>query len=489
MRLRPLLALALAGALVFGGFQALGVARAGVEPERSAGAMLVPRDGTLTFRLRSADREVKALVDDRRVPARLSEGLLEVRPGRLGAGRHVVRISARADGLLRRTVEGSWRFTVDPRPPRLSVRVPGAVRSRQVELRGTTEAGAALALAHGEQRLRERAGPDGRFSFTIALGPGVNRLQLASRDAAGNRTQVVRRVLRDSVAPALQVRADRVWRSDFGSVATKVEDAGPARLTVRVDDIDVHSAEVGAGSREVAVGPLVEGSHRVEVTATDEAGNARRREQTIIVDSTETLGSATVGVGAQGRDVRQLLTLMRRFGGYRGRAGNTFDAGADRVLRAFQARSRLEVDGLAGPAVLMALTRRLPARVAIDRSDFTLTLIRGDVRVKTYTVAVGQARYPTPTGSLSVGRKERDPTWNPPNAPWAAELDTVPPGPGNPLGTRWIGLSIPSIGIHGTYATSSLGTNASHGCIRMSIPDVEELFEQLDVGTPVRITA
>ncbi len=489
MRLRPLIALALAGALVFAGFQALSVARAGVEPERPGEAMLVPRDGTLTFRLRSAERDVEAQVDDRRVPARMSEGLLRVRPGRLAAGRHVVRISARADGLLRRTVEGSWRFTVDPRPPRLSVRVPGAVRARQVELRGTTEPGAALTLAHGEQRLRERAGSDGRFSFTLALGPGENQLQLAARDPAGNRTLVARKVRRDAVAPALKVRADRVWRSDYGSVAAEVEDAGRARLAVRVDGIDVHSAEVDAGTREVPVGPLVEGSHRVEVTATDAAGNTRRREQTIIVDSTETLGSATVGVGAQGRDVRQLLVLMRRFGGYRGRAGNGFDDGADRALRAFQARSRLEVDGLAGPAVLMALTRRLPARVAVDRSDFTLTLIRGEVRVKTYTVAVGQARYPTPTGSLSVGRKERDPTWNPPNAPWAAELDTVPPGPDNPLGTRWIGLSIPSIGIHGTYATGSLGTNASHGCIRMSIPDVEELFEQLDVGTPVRITA
>ena len=117
MRLRPLLALALAGALVFGGFQALGVARAGVEPERSAGAMLVPRDGTLTFRLRSADREVKALVDDRRVPARLSEGLLEVRPGRLGAGRHVVRISARAMGSFaaRSRAAGASRSTRGPR--------------------------------------------------------------------------------------------------------------------------------------------------------------------------------------------------------------------------------------------------------------------------------------------------------------------------------------------------------------------------------------
>ncbi len=488
MRLRPLLALALAGALAFAGFQALGFVRAGVEPAGPAGEpMLLPRDGTLTFRMRSAENDVEALVDGRPVPADLNEGRLHVRPGRLAAGRHVVRISARTGGLLRRTVAGSWRFTADPRPPRLSVRVPEAVRSREVEVRGATEPGATIALVHGDERLRERAGSDGRFSFEPALGPGVNRLQLAARDAAGNRTTLVRRVLRDAVAPELRVRADRVWRSDYGSVAAEVEDAGPAQLTVRVDGIDVHSG-TAAGTREVPVGPLVEGRHVVQVAATDEAGNTRRSEETIVVDSTEALGSATVGVGAKGADVRKLLTLMRRFGGYRRRAGSSFDDGAVRALRAFQSRERLEVDGLAGPAVLMALTRTLPARVAVDRSDHTLTLTRGGIRVKTYTVAVGQPRYPTPTGALSVGRKERHPAWNPPNAPWAAELSTVPPGPGNPLGTRWIGLSIPTIGIHGTYATESLGTSASHGCIRMSIADVEELFEQLEIGTPVRIT-
>ena len=65
----------------------------------------------------------------------------------------------------------------------------------------------------------------------------------------------------------------------------------------------------------------------------------------------------------------------------------------------------------------------------------------------------------------------------------------IPPGPGNPLGTRWMGLSAPYVGIHGTPDAASIGYSASHGCIRMLIPQVEWLFTQVDVGTPVFIVA
>jgi lipoprotein-anchoring transpeptidase ErfK/SrfK len=86
-----------------------------------------------------------------------------------------------------------------------------------------------------------------------------------------------------------------------------------------------------------------------------------------------------------------------------------------------------------------------------------------------------------------VVNMQRNPTWTPPDSRWAAGLGPVPPGPGNPLGTRWIGISSPGIGIHGTPADSSIGTRASHGCIRMHIPDVERVFSMVSVGTTVRI--
>jgi lipoprotein-anchoring transpeptidase ErfK/SrfK len=126
------------------------------------------------------------------------------------------------------------------------------------------------------------------------------------------------------------------------------------------------------------------------------------------------------------------------------------------------------------------------AIVVIDRGNFRLTWYRGKRKI-TFPVAVGQATYPTPAGNFSVIQKQRNPTWFPPSSPWAAGLGPVPPGVDNPLGTRWIGTSAPAIGMHGTPVSSSIGTRASHGCIRMYIRDAERLYELVEIGTPVYI--
>ena len=123
--------------------------------------------------------------------------------------------------------------------------------------------------------------------------------------------------------------------------------------------------------------------------------------------------------------------------------------------------------------------------VVVRRESRRLQLWRGMRLVATFPVAVGTARYPTPLGSYRVVSKLRHPTWNPPSSPWAAGLGPVPPGPANPLGTRWIGTSAPGIGIHGTPAPWTVGTAASHGCIRMYMRDVEWLFERVNIGSPV----
>jgi lipoprotein-anchoring transpeptidase ErfK/SrfK len=126
--------------------------------------------------------------------------------------------------------------------------------------------------------------------------------------------------------------------------------------------------------------------------------------------------------------------------------------------------------------------------IRIDLSERRLYLYGGDGQIsKTYGVAVGMAQYPTPTGKFRIISKEVNPTWNPPNSAWAKGMGPVPPGPNNPLGTRWMGLNSPGIGIHGTPAPSSIGTAASHGCIRMRIPEAEDLFSRVFVGTPVEI--
>ena len=109
--------------------------------------------------------------------------------------------------------------------------------------------------------------------------------------------------------------------------------------------------------------------------------------------------------------------------------------------------------------------------------------------LKEYTVATGTSRYPTPKGNFSVVLKRRNPTWvNPDPGGWGKSLPArIAPGPRNPLGTRAMNLDTPGIRIHGTSNVASLGRAASHGCIRMAMADVEELFDRVEQGTPVTI--
>jgi lipoprotein-anchoring transpeptidase ErfK/SrfK len=127
--------------------------------------------------------------------------------------------------------------------------------------------------------------------------------------------------------------------------------------------------------------------------------------------------------------------------------------------------------------------------IVIRRGSNRLTLYNGAKVVRQFQVATGQAVYPTPLGKFSIVVKWKNPWWYPPASPWAAGEKPVPPGPGNPLGTRWMGLSAPGVGIHGTPESGSIGYSLSHGCIRMLIPQAEWLFEHVDVGTTVYIVS
>jgi lipoprotein-anchoring transpeptidase ErfK/SrfK len=125
--------------------------------------------------------------------------------------------------------------------------------------------------------------------------------------------------------------------------------------------------------------------------------------------------------------------------------------------------------------------------VVIQRDSHLLRLYVGDKLVRTFGVATGASSYPTPIGAFEVVTMQRHPWWYPPNSSWAAGAKPIPPGPSNPLGTRWMGLSSPGVGIHGTPNPASIGYSASHGCIRMRIPEAEWLFQHLVVGAPVWI--
>ena len=126
--------------------------------------------------------------------------------------------------------------------------------------------------------------------------------------------------------------------------------------------------------------------------------------------------------------------------------------------------------------------------IIITRGANSLVLYDGTQVVRSFRVATGQSRYPTPSGLWHIVNMQRDPWWYPPTQDdWAKGLKPVPPGPANPLGTRWMGLDAAGVGIHGTDAPTSIGYSVSHGCIRMQVPDAEWLFEHVRVGTPVVI--
>jgi lipoprotein-anchoring transpeptidase ErfK/SrfK len=127
------------------------------------------------------------------------------------------------------------------------------------------------------------------------------------------------------------------------------------------------------------------------------------------------------------------------------------------------------------------------AVIVIWRGSRRLYLYDGMAYWRKFKIAVGMPAYPTPLGRFAIATKERNPTWNPPDSDWARGLGPVPPGPGNPLGTRWMGLSAPGYGIHGTPYPETVGTAASHGCIRMYIRESEWLFERVRIGTTVFI--
>jgi lipoprotein-anchoring transpeptidase ErfK/SrfK len=133
----------------------------------------------------------------------------------------------------------------------------------------------------------------------------------------------------------------------------------------------------------------------------------------------------------------------------------------------------------AAPTVMLPIA---PAGrvIVVSLEDRRLALVQDGAVKKVYTVAVGKPSTPSPAGSFTIESRVANPTYS-------HAGKTVLPGPGNPVGTRWMGLSIHGYGIHGTNAPSSIGKAVSHGCIRMGKTDLEELFSMVRPGDMVRI--
>jgi lysozyme family protein len=217
------------------------------------------------------------------------------------------------------------------------------------------------------------------------------------------------------------------------------------------------------------------------------------------------LGDRALVFGDFGWDVSEIQFLLRAHGYRPGPLDGSLGARSAAAVRKFQRASGLTVDGVVGAATLASLDGRRSAGrgglagraarrahhaarlVIVRRNDHRLYFYRHGRPVRVFTVATGSLLSPTPHGHFRIVAKYRHPWWYPPNASWARHLKPIPPGPGNPLGTRWLGISVPGVGIHGTPDAASVGYSVSHGCIRMSISDAESLFRLVRAGTRVWI--
>jgi lipoprotein-anchoring transpeptidase ErfK/SrfK len=158
------------------------------------------------------------------------------------------------------------------------------------------------------------------------------------------------------------------------------------------------------------------------------------------------------------------------------------DVDANRAVRVALVKSKPKV-------TTKQLATKYPTVLTVDRTHFKISLYKHLKRVVTYPIAVGQAGLETPAGRYKIRNKAVNPAWSVPNSPWAGSLagSVIPGGsPANPIVARWLGV-YDGVGVHGTNERDSIGSNASHGCIRMLPEDVIKLYPRVPIGTPIFI--
>lgn len=432
-------------------------------------------------------RDIRVRFDRRDVSGEveMDDDYLTLHRSGLKDGAHRVELEASTTNLYRRHLRQRWQFTIDTEPPPLSIAVPkrdSVLTTNPVVFSGRTEPGVRV-TSEATPSASVTAGDDGSFELALPLADGKQAVALQAIDLAGNVTVKRRRIAVDTSAPTLTVsRLGTVSTAEPSIQVTTTDAVSVPFVRVNLDGESVFKGRVN-GSRKLKLGRLAEGSHRLTVRAADRAGHEVAHEEVFLVDSTEKLGDATLYLGAVGKDVKALQRLLISNKLYQGQPTGTYDAATAKAVRGFQRRMHATVTGVATPEVIAGLS----GRILIDQSELRLYFYESGKLKFTFRVATGMPAYPTPNGVFKVVVMAKNPTWIPPDSPWARGLEPVPPGAGNPLGTRWIGLSAPGVGIHGTPASWSIGTHASHGCIRMLVWEVEKLYDYVKVGMPVII--
>ncbi len=382
-----------------------------------------------------------------------------------------------------------WHFTVDTSIPTLKLEAStsqGHINTSPATFSGTTEPYALVTVTSSAVKVSGQADAAGNYSVSAKLPDGPSDVSIVTTDRAGNSTARQMDVYVDAEAPVLKTTTlDKVEkRASFKFTINAQDQLGEPKVKVVLDGEQVEYS--GPASRgRIDLKGLAQGKHTITVTASDKGGNVVTRKQVFVVDSTEHFGSKTMWKGAQGKDVKKLQKLLTADGVYSGAITGKYDDKTEKAVKKFQSQYGMTADGIVGGSVLTALG----GQIVVDIGELTLYLYRDGKVVKTYRVATGAPAYPTPTGTFHIVDKVKDPTWLPPDSDWAKDAQPIPPGTENPLGTRWMGTSATGVGIHGVPPSSdgSIGTYASHGCIRMHNWEAVDLFDRIVVGMPVII--
>ena len=414
-------------------------------------------------------------------------GTVSFATGPLADGAHAVALSADSSNLFRHHVTKRWTFTIDTSVPTLDLaalqRDP-VVTGKPAVFRGKTEPGARVTFSMGSVKATATADGKGRYTVSADLPEGRAKATFTVADKAGNTVSHSLTLTVDTTPPHLVVTGIKPTQHAARPVVTisATDAAAPPEVTATLDGEALPSPKQ-ATSTKLKLGPLAQGTHTLLVTATDPGLHTTVSDQTFLVDSTERFGAAQMVAGARGKDVVALQKRLHNEGVFGGKPTGVYGLTTIAAVERMQKKYGMTVDGKVGEQMLAAMS----GRIVVDISQLRLYLYLKGKLFKSFPVATGQPAYPTPTGSYAITSMIKDPTWLPPNSDWAKNAKPIPPGALNPLGTRWMGTSAPGVGIHGTPEDYSIGTYASHGCIRMHIWDAETLFNYVVVGMPVII--
>ncbi len=311
----------------------------------------------------------------------------------------------------------------------------------------------------------------------IASGVTVGGVDVSGLTAAEAHAKLERQLLDPLKEPVVVTRGTRSWRLSAreARIAADLDASVEAAMQRGRDGSFLTRAfrEVTGGKVDANVEPRMTYSDHAVVRLLD---RVRR-----VVDKPATDASVTFGADA--------VAPVPSKNGVKLRASELHRDIKAAILKRGAARTFAVHTQTVKPKVTTGeLAEKYPTLILVNRSGFKLTLFKDLKRVKSYPIAVGQIGLETPAGLYTIQDKQVDPTWNVPNSDWAGDLagKSIPPGPENPLKARWMGIYA-GAGIHGTSDIGSLGSAASHGCVRMAVPDVIDLYDRVSVGTPVYI--